>query len=87
MLFRSKAKCRLSDDVEHWLVPYISMLTDKRDKNFGNARWARNLFEKSVERQALRVTDLADPSAEELQTLRLKDLGVKLKDPDASAED
>ena len=82
-----KAKYRLSDDVEHWLVPYISMLTEKRDKNFGNARWARNLFEKTVERQALRVTDLKDPSAEELQTLRLKDLGVKLKDPDASAED
>ena len=89
-IFRSmakKAKYRLSDDVEHWLVPYVSMLTEKRDKNFGNARWARNLFEKTVERQALRVTDLADPSAEELQTLRLKDLGVKLKDPDASAED
>ena len=82
-----KAKYRLSNDVEHWLVPYISMLTEKRDKNFGNARWARNLFEKSVERQALRVTDLKDPSAEELQTIRLKDLGVKLKDPDASAED
>jgi len=82
-----KAKYRLSDDVEQWLVPYISILTEKRDKNFGNARWARNLFEKSVERQALRVTDLKDPSAEELQTLRLKDLGVKLKDPDASAED
>ena len=82
-----KAKYRLSDDVEHWLVPYISMLTEKRDKNFGNARWARNLFEKSVERQALRVTDLKDPSAKELQTLRLKDLGVKLKDPDASDED
>ena len=82
-----KAKYRLSDDVEHWLVPYISMLTEKRDKNFGNARWARNLFEKTVERQALRVTDLKDPSAEELQTLRLKDLGVKLKDPDASTED
>ena len=89
-IFRSmakKAKYRLSDDVEHWLLPYVSLLTEKRDKNFGNARWARNLFEKTVERQALRVTDLKDPSAEELQTLRLKDLGVKLKDPDASAED
>lgn len=82
-----KAKYRLSDDTERWLLPYISMLTEKRDKNFGNARWARNLFEKSVERQSLRVTDLKDPSAEELQTIRLKDLGVKLKDPAASDED
>lgn len=82
-----KAKYRLSDDTERWLLPYISMLTEKRDKNFGNARWARNLFEKSVERQSLRVTELTDPSAEELVTIRLKDLGVKLKDPLASDED
>ena len=82
-----KAKYKLSADTENWLLPYISMLTEKRDKNFGNARWARNLFEKSVERQSLRVTELADPSAEELVTIRLRDLGVKLKDPDASDED
>ena len=82
-----KAKYRLSDDTERWLLPYISMLTEKRDKNFGNARWARNLFEKSVERQSLRVTELPGPSAEELVTIRLKDLGVKLKDPAASDED
>lgn len=82
-----KAKYRLSEQADHYLLPYISMLTETRDKNFGNARWARNLFEKSVERQALRVTDLADPSAEELVTIRLRDLGVKLKDPDASDED
>ena len=82
-----KAKYRLSGDTEHWLLPYISMLTEKRDKHFGNARWARNLFEKSVERQSLRVTELSDPSAEELVTIRLKDLGVKLKDPAASDED
>ncbi len=82
-----KGKYVLSSDTERWLEPYISLLTEKRDKNFGNARWARNLFEKSVERQSLRVTELSDPSAEELVTIRLKDLGVKLKDPDASDED
>jgi len=82
-----KAKYRLSADTDRWLLPYVSMLTEKRDKHFGNARWARNLFEKSVERQSLRVTGLPDPSAEELVTIRLKDLGVKLKDPAASDED
>ncbi|MBR2488232.1 MAG: AAA family ATPase [Kiritimatiellae bacterium] len=82
-----KAKYTLSADTDHWLEPYISMLTKERGKSFGNARWARNLFEKSIERQALRVTELADPSPEELTTIRLKDLGVKLKDPNASSED
>lgn len=83
----AKANYRLSDDVEHWLNPYIAMLTANRDKHFGNGRWARNLFEKSIERQAIRVTELVDPSKEELMTLRMKDLGISLKNPDASLED
>lgn len=61
--------------------------SSKAGKTFGNARWVRNLFEKAVERQSQRVTGLADPSAEELVTLRLKDIGCRLKDPDASQED
>ena len=89
-VFRSMAKkagYRLSPDVDHWLGPDIALLTKHRTKAFGNARWVRNFFEKSVERQALRVTELKDPSAEELTTLRLRDLGISLKDPAASDED
>lgn len=89
-IFRSMAKKAgygLSADVEKWLDPYIELMTEGRTKTFGNARWARNLFEKSLERQALRVTELEDPSKEELTTLRMKDVGISLKDPGASAED
>ncbi len=89
-IFRSMAKkgrYKLSPDVEHWLEPFIGLLTREKKATFGNARWARNLFEKAVERQALRVTELKDPSAEELVTLRLKDVGISLKDPNASDED
>ena len=89
-IFRSMAKkgrYKLSADVEKWLDPYIGLLTQQKTKTFGNARWVRNLFEKSVERQSERVTELADPSADELTTLRLKDIGCSLKDPDASQED
>ena len=89
-IFRSMAKkgrYTLSPDVERWIEPYIGMLTKNRNAKFGNARWARNLFEKSVERQALRVTELKDPSADELLTLRMKDVGISLKDPTASEED
>ena len=89
-IFRSMAKkgrYTLSPDVEKWIVPYIGMLTKNRNAKFGNARWARNLFEKAVERQALRVTELKDPPAEELLTLRMKDVGIKLKDDSASDED
>ena len=89
-IFRSmakKGKYKLSSDVEKWLDGFISVRTKKKGKTFGNARWVRNLFEKAVERQSLRVTSLSDPSAEELVTLRMKDVGIVLKDPGASQED
>ena len=83
----AKNKYVLSPDVEHWIEPYIGLMTKDRGKNFGNGRWVRNLFEKTVERQSMRIVDLQDPSAEELVTIRMKDVGISLKDPDASAED
>ncbi|MCQ2395213.1 MAG: AAA family ATPase, partial [Kiritimatiellae bacterium] len=89
-IFRSmakKGKYKLSPDAEKWIEPFIGMLTKEKKKTFGNARWVRNLFEKAVERQSLRVTELKDPSTDELVTLRLKDIGISLKNPDASQED
>ena len=82
-----KAKYVLSPDVEHWLDGYIRLNTEKRPPHFGNARWARNLFEKAVERQSVRLLDIPDCPKEELSTLRMSDVGIRLKDPDASAED
>jgi len=83
----AKNKYVLSPDVEHWIEPYIGLMTKDRGKNFGNGRWVRNLFEKTVERQSMRIVELDNPSAEELVTIRMKDVGISLKDPDASDED
>ena len=47
----------------------------------------RNLFEHTVEHQAVRVADIANPTKEQLMTITLKDVGIKLKDPNASLED
>ncbi len=90
-IFRQTAKKNkyvLSKDVDHWIEPYIGLMTGDRDKKkFGNGRWVRNLFEKTVERQSLRVVGLKDPPPEELLTIRMKDVGISLKDPAASDED
>ena len=89
-IFRATAKKNkyvLSKDVERWLNGYMHVMTKDRDKNFGNGRWVRNLFEKTVERQSMRVVGLKDPSPEELVTIRMKDVGISLKDPAASDED
>ena len=89
-MFRSiakKSQYTLSADSEKWLDPFIRVRTKDRDSKFGNGRWVRNLFEAAVSRQAVRVADLENPTKEQLMTLTMHDIGIKLKDPDVSAED
>jgi len=89
-IFRAMAKkneYRLSDDVERWIDPAMALWTKKRDRKFGNGRYVRNLFEKSVERQAMRVSALSAPTTNDLMTITMKDVGIVLKDTGASAED
>jgi Holliday junction resolvasome RuvABC ATP-dependent DNA helicase subunit len=89
-IFRQNAKKNqyvLSEDVERWLDPAMALWTKDRDRKFGNGRYVRNLFEKTVERQAMRVAEMENPTREDLMTLTMKDVGIELKDPDASDED
>ena len=89
-MFRMNAKksqYTLSPDVEKYLEGYISIRTKNRDRKFGNGRWVRNLFEHTIERQAERVAEIKEPTKDQLMTITMKDVGIKLKDPDASKED
>lgn len=47
----------------------------RRDKGFGNARLARNLFEASVARQASRIVDMTNPTDDQLMALNAGDIG------------
>ena len=59
----------VSDHLKRWFA------AQPRDKGFGNARLARNLFEAAVARQASRVVDVKDPSNEQLMALTVGDIG------------
>ena len=89
-MFRMNAKKSqyvLSADVEKYLNAFIGIRTEKRDRKFGNGRWARTLFEEAISRQAMRVAKIENPTPDQLKTITMKDVGIKLKDPNASAED
>ena len=47
-----------------------------RDKGFGNARLARNLFESAVARQAGRIVNMKDPTNADLCALTADDIGA-----------
>ncbi|AUG81341.1 sporulation protein [Kitasatospora sp. MMS16-BH015] len=62
----------LSDPSAEALLGYFGTL--ERGPGFGNGRTARQVFETMVERHAMRVAQLAEPSTEELQLLLPEDL-------------
>ena len=89
-MFRQRARKSqyvLSADTEHWLDGAIALWTKDRGSKFGNGRWVRNLFEKTVERQAMRVAALKEPTTNDLMCITLHDVGIRLKDENASKED
>ncbi|WP_406195898.1 right-handed parallel beta-helix repeat-containing protein [Kitasatospora sp. NBC_01560] len=62
----------LAEATEGALLDHFAGLD--RGPNFGNGRTARQVFETMVERHAMRVAHLTDPSTEELQLLVPADL-------------
>ena len=45
-----------------------------KDRTFGNGRFARNLFERAIERQATRLADVSDLSGEVLEQITEADM-------------
>ncbi len=65
----------LGSDARIQLDKLLLELCRQRDKTFGNGRLARNLFEKAVERQAVRLSALTRITDTALTTLEASDLG------------
>lgn len=72
----------LCADAREMLRLYFQRLYDARDKNFGNGRDVRNLFETIVTNQSKRIARLKNPSDEEITTIGVCDLpSLPLDDP------
>ena len=79
-MYARKSHYTLSPEMDKYLNAAMAYLTKNRDRNFGNGRYVRNLFEKAVEHQAGRLTRLPERTPEMLKTLELSDIGIRLKD-------
>ncbi|MCF8242691.1 MAG: AAA family ATPase [Melioribacteraceae bacterium] len=51
---------KLSDDAEKLSLQMFTELYDSRDKNFGNGRTVRNIFEQTLQKQSSRLIELGD---------------------------
>ncbi|MCX7680197.1 MAG: AAA family ATPase [Spirochaetes bacterium] len=64
-IFCNNAAFVVSDAAKQKLKKSFTVLYEKRDRSFGNARLVRNIFEKIVQRQANRIASIV-PLTEEL---------------------
>lgn len=70
----SKHDYTLSDEVADILRTYIDNAVANKDKYFGNARFIRNLFEKTLENQATRLASQGEITKELLQEIKADDI-------------
>ncbi len=64
-------------DVQASIVDIMKHTVATKDQNFGNARFVRNLFEKAIQRQAVRLSTQSPLTPQMLTELTLHDLGFE----------
>lgn len=70
----NKHKYTLSVEAEAFITAYLSNAVTNKDKNFGNARFVRNLFEKTLENQAMRLASIGHLTSEMLCEISIEDV-------------
>ena len=68
----------LSESTHHGLLIIFGREIQAQRERFGNARYARNLFEKIIEAQAQRIFSIKNPSKPELQNIIHADVEAAL---------
>ena len=74
MLNVDKNQYLLEPEGEKLLSKILDFAIEHKDKNFGNGRYVRNLFEKTIQNQAMRLSTKPNITAEELTKLKAEDL-------------
>lgn len=64
----------ISEEINNFLLDKLTEITERQEKDFGNGRYIRNLFEKTIENQANRLSYMDNITMENLKELSLVDI-------------
>ncbi|MGM9818436.1 MAG: DUF4236 domain-containing protein [Paludibacteraceae bacterium] len=67
---------KLTEDAQSAIKVFFERVCERKDKNFGNARFVRNIFEKTLEKQANRLSQDPDLTIGELKEILVEDLPI-----------
>ncbi|SDX59061.1 AAA family ATPase [Eubacterium barkeri] len=65
---------RLDDDAKELVHSYFEKQISKKDENFSNGRLARNIYDNLVMNHARRLDNVANPSRNDLSTIKVVDV-------------
>ena len=70
----------IDEKCKEYLEKSFALVCEKKNEDFANARYARNLFENAIKNQASRVAKLSDDiEVEKLKELTIEDFEDELK--------
>lgn len=64
----------ISDDAHSLVKQHINELVSTKTANFANARTIRNYFELIITQQATRISSIANPSENDVQSIIIDDV-------------
>ena len=73
-MYMKKNQYTISESAEEMLREKLNYAVDHKDRNFGNARFVRNVFEKSIQNQANRLSGKTGLSERQLTEITVDDL-------------
>ena len=78
-MYMKKNQYTLESDAEEMLRERLNYAVDHKDRNFGNARYVRNVFEKAIQAQANRLSGRRGLTERQLTEITIDDLEVAFK--------
>ncbi len=78
--FLAKYDYRIEPDAEQELLRHLEKCVSATKKDFGNARYVRNLFEKTIEAQAVRLAAMPFTDKEKLAMITVDDIAAAIVD-------
>lgn len=73
-MYLNKNEYKMTKDAADYARERLNYAVAHKDKNFGNARFVRNVFEKTIQKQANRVAKIKNATATDLTLIKIEDL-------------
>ena len=74
LMYLRKNEYNVSSEAAKYMKSQLQYVVEHKDRNFGNARYVRNVFEKAIQYQANRLSKSKNNSADDLTMLKLEDI-------------